>query len=43
MVCTGDLDNCTMLIQLRCEMNRRVKGAHVEQGEKNTNVETTID
>lgn len=34
MVITGDLDNYTKLIQLRCELNRRVKGTHVEQGKK---------
>lgn len=49
MVITDELSNNTMLLQLRCKMNRGVKGRHaVKQEKKNKGtinssfVETTI-
>lgn len=41
MVITDEFSNNTMLIQLRCLINRRNKGTHVEQ-KKNPTVEITI-
>lgn len=35
MVITDELRNDTMLLKLRCKMNRRVKGRHAVKQEKN--------
>lgn len=43
MVITDDLSNDTVLLQLRCKMNRRVKGRHAVKQDKNKKYKARIN